>query len=100
MRYIPLTRNLYTIVDNIDYPELSKHSWYAHKSYKSFYAARMSRQKDGKQIMIYMHRQILGLKPRDKREADHIYHNTLDNRRNSIKICTRQENLKNKRNKK
>ncbi len=97
MRYIPLTQNKYTIVDNADYPELSKHIWYAHRSQGSFYAVRRSRRKDGKETMVYMARQILGLEHGDKREGDHIHHNTLDNRRISLRVCTHAENMKNRK---
>lgn len=49
---------------------------------------------------IYMHRVITGLKRGDKRVADHVNHNKLDNRRNNLRICSQAENLRNQRTKK
>lgn len=38
----------------------------------------------------YLHRILLGARP--DQEVDHIDGNTLDNRRENLRICTRQEN--------
>lgn len=100
MKYIPLTQNKYTIVDDEDYPELSKYTWCADKKRTGeSYAIRTSPRIKGKCHKIYMHRQILGLEPGDKQVVDHIHHNTLDNRRKSLRKCTRKENNKNQKSK-
>ena len=39
-----------------------------------------------------MHRIILGLDIGDKRQGDHRNHNTLDNRRDNLRIVTHQQN--------
>ena len=44
---------------------------------------------------IYMHRVVTGLARGDKRVADHINHNKLDNRRDNLRICSAKENLRN-----
>ncbi|KKL49351.1 hypothetical protein LCGC14_2316410, partial [marine sediment metagenome] len=49
------------------------------------------------QIPIKMSRQILGLERGDKRQADHINHNTLDNCRVNLRVCTIQENQMNQK---
>lgn len=48
-----------------------------------------------------MHRVVMHLSPKakDKREVDHINHNTLDNRKTNLKIVTRRENCENRRDK-
>ena len=81
MRRIQLTQGQFAVVDNKNYKWLSQHNWYAWWSNctQSFYAARMSKSENSKRIVIYMHREILELGGGDKRQTDHINHNTLDN---------------------
>ena len=55
---------------------------------KTFYAANGSGT---------IHRLIMGLVPNDGFEVDHINHNTLDNRRENLRVCTKSENQRNKR---
>jgi len=43
-----------------------------------------------------MSRQILGLTPGDPRQADHRNHDTLDNRRENLRVATRSENCRNR----
>ena len=97
MREIFLTQGKVTFVDDGDYDWLNRWKWHAHKRKGNFYAARQSSKKKGKQFAIQMHRQILGLEREDKREVDHIAHNTLDNRRDSIRICTHVQNMRNQK---
>jgi hypothetical protein len=82
-RLIPLTQGQWAIVDASDYDWLMQWKWYAKwdGSTNGYYAARNSKKVDGKQKTIRMHRQILGLEFGDKRQVDHVFHNTLDNRR-------------------
>ena len=95
MKEISLTQGQFALVDDADYDELSKYKWYANKESGSFYATRNFPLGNGKQYPIRMHRQILGLEKGDKRQGDHINHNTLDNRRNNIRICIGQQNMMN-----
>jgi len=99
MKQIKLTQGQYALVDDADYEELSKYKWCAlySKDMSSFYAGRESRKKEGEICTIRMHRQILGLKLRDKRQIDHINHNILDNRRFNIRICTPRQNSMNRK---
>lgn len=97
MKQIMLTQGQIAIVDDADYNGLSKYKWYAHKCFGDFYAVRNSPRKKGKQYMVHMSRQILGLERGDFRQADHQNHNTLDNRRDNIRICTCQQNQMNRK---
>jgi hypothetical protein len=94
MKTIPLTQDQVAIVDDEDYEWLSRWKWYAHwdRHTKSFYATRQVRLPNGKWITLLMHRAILGLEHGDKREGDHINHDTLDQRRSNLRIVTCQEN--------
>lgn len=100
MKIIPLTQNKYTKVDDTDFEWLSKWSWcvYWNKYTKSFYALRNGKNKNGKKYPVYMAREILGLTKGDKRQADHINHNTLDNRSSNLRIVTIQQNAWNRKN--
>jgi len=98
MSWIPLSQGRFAIVDDEDYKELSKHKWCAawNPGTRSFYAVRSIRLTNGKRRQELMHRRILGLKHGDKRQCDHIYHKTLDNRRDRIRIVTPGENTHNR----
>jgi len=92
---IELTQGQYALVSKKDYERISKYRWYAiwDKGTQSYYAVR-----NDKQRTIHMAREILGLKRGDKRQGDHINHDTLDNRRCNVRIVTRSENQHNRKN--
>src|SRR5208282_6043600 len=93
-RLIPLTQNQNAIVDSADFEWLSQWNWYAHWNphTRSFYARRNSRI-NGKKGILRMHRILLCCGPNE--EGDHHNHDTLDNRRENLRRCTRLENAKN-----
>lgn len=91
MKKIDLGRGLFALVDDCEYPELSKHRWRAQKGKNTFYAVR----RDGKK-MVLMHRQILQLSGRFD-FCDHIDGNGLNNQRENLRQCTIQENNINRR---
>ena len=97
-RTIPLTQGQSTIVSAEDYLRLNKHKWCA-AEYPTgsghFYAYRVGFVR-GKRITISMAREVLHLKSGDPRQADHIFHNTLDNRRCKLRICTSAQNGQNR----
>jgi hypothetical protein len=88
---ISLTKGQFAIVDNSDYGWLSQYNWMAQwdRCTKSYYAVRRGG--------IMMHREILGLKKGDKRQGDHKFGMTLDNRRAKLRRVTQQQNLMGKR---
>lgn len=91
--YIKLTQGQFAIIDNKNYKRLNQWKWYAawHKNVQSYYAVRTKRKR-GKQYTVSMAREILGLVEEDKQQADHINHNTLDNRESNLRIVTNQQN--------
>lgn len=92
MKKIKLTQGKVALVDDADYDWLSQWKWCVTKQYSGYYAVRNSPLINGKRPMISMHRQILGLERGDKRQGDHQNHNTLDNCRDNLRICTNQQN--------
>ncbi|MFV0916059.1 HNH endonuclease [Ralstonia nicotianae] len=93
MKAIPLSRGKEALVDDADYEVLSRHKWYFHRS---GYAVRNVKEDDGKNYSLFMHRQIMGLEKKSILVADHINQNKLDNRRCNLRICTRQDNSRNR----
>ncbi len=97
MKKIPLTRGMFALVDDEDYEELSKYRWCAVRSRNTYYALRNShRDVNGKQYNILMHRVIIGTPI--GMETDHIDGDGLNNQRYNLRICTKQENQRNRRN--
>lgn len=91
IKLISLTHGQNAIVDAGDYDWLNKWYWQAHWDAKmhSFYAMRTGPRPERK--CISMHNLILG------HRADHINHNTLDNRRVNLRKATHRQNMRNKR---
>lgn len=91
-KQISLSSKYTTILDEDDYEYISQWKWHTGNGKYSLYARR-SAIKDGKNICIFMHREIartpLNLK------TDHINGNTLDNRKSNLRICTNAENCRN-----
>ena len=94
MREIQLTQGMVAKVDDEDYERLSRHKWYANKSYSVWYARRVEKLPDGKWVTIRMHREIMGAKP--GQQLDHIDGNGLNNTRSNLRFATNQENARNR----
>ncbi len=92
---IPLSQDLYALVDGEDFERLSKHKWYAHKGRNTYYAMRNTPRRNDKQLKVYMHREILGL-PKGI-ATDHRAGYGLDNRRVNLRPATNQQNQFNRR---
>jgi len=90
IRYIPLTRGKYAIVDAADYEWLSKHKWFANGNEETgFYAARWLPNHK----MLLMHRAIMD--PPEGMIVDHIDRNRLNDCRANLRNCTWKENMRN-----
>ena len=86
---VPLTRQQFAIVDREDHHLVDGWNWTAFIGGRSFYAAR---REGGK--LVSMAREILMVKINE--QADHINHDTLDNRRANLRASTASQNQHNK----
>lgn len=84
----------YALVDEADYDLVSRHRWYVKHDYPATSTYPYGK---GRPVTIYMHRLILGLERGDKAKVDHRNHDSLDNRRENIRICSHAENHQNRR---
>ena len=87
---IPLTQGKYALVSDEDFGWLTQWKWcFGAKGYAYRGVGTQANPR------IYMHKSILDA-PRDK-QVDHINHNTLDNRRSNLRVCTNSQNQFNRR---
>ena len=85
-------------VDESDFAFLNQWTWGCHTTLDGLkYASRRERRENGKSRRVYLHRLLMGLEPGDKREVDHVNHNTLDNRRLNLRVVTGAQNRYNRR---
>jgi hypothetical protein len=84
---IQLSRDLVAIVDDDDYLRLSVFKWHALLAGRAFYAA-CKENKTHK--LILMHRLVL-YAPRGM-EVDHVNGNSLDNRRENLRLASHAQN--------
>lgn len=80
--FLNLNQGKVAIVDCEDFPRVIKHIWH--------FGGRYVRGMVGKKG-ISLHRFILGYK--GKKVIDHINGNTLDNRKENLRICTHSRNI-------
>ena len=93
MKKIPLSQGKFTIVDDDDFERVSQLKW----SYINGYAKRQMKRADGRRRLLGLQRFIVGLDGDDPRVVDHINGDTLDNRKENLRICTKRENTRNQR---
>lgn len=80
------------VVDDEDYEKLSEYKWHARiQTYTGLFRAK----RHGNPKEVDMARQIMDCP--DGLEVDHINGNLLDNRKCNLRICTHQENMRNRR---
>jgi len=94
MAFIKLTQNKFAEVDEEDLPKLFKHKWIYSTKNKKFQGYAQSNRSTGS---IYMHRLITNC-PSDK-IVDHKDGNTLNNKKENLRICTQKENMRNSKTK-
>ena len=90
MKEIILTQGKVALVDDEDYEMINKFKWFFHTGYASTNITEKGRQRT-----IKMHRYILNAQKGFM--VDHINHNTIDNRKENLRISTNQQNLFNQK---
>jgi len=93
MKAIPLTQGQKAMIDDKDYELVSHLKWHAIRIRRTFYAQSRLSTKPSKAVL--MHRFILDAP--SEMEVDHRNGDTLDNRRNNLRIATRPQNGRNLR---
>lgn len=92
MRTIKLTKGYEATVDDEDYDFLMQWKWYAART-PYIYAVRNSYEK-GKQRRVFMHRILCGTP--DDLFTDHRNADTLDNRKENLRVATPAQNAWNR----
>jgi len=94
---IQLTKGYVALVDDDDFENVSQWKWCACENRNMVYALHyFNNCQTGKKEMISMHRFIMGV-PRNGYIVDHKNHETLDNRKENLRICNRHENAWNQK---
>lgn len=85
---LELDNGFKTIIDVEDYDLIKPYKWFVHKSRDigSLYVKTRINSKD-----VRLHRFIMGVFD-SQVEVDHGNHDTFDNRKSNLRICTRQQN--------
>jgi hypothetical protein len=96
-RAIRLTLRTVAWVDEEDYPPLADRYWHALRAAtcEALYAVRTNQLSDGRRVREYMHRVVMGA-PDQSLDVDHREHHVtigvVDNRKQNLRVCTRQGN--------
>lgn len=92
--YIELSQEKKAVIDVKDWEKLKKYTWYVTRSGKKgnyrWYASAWIKGKT-----IRLHRLLFNII--GNKEVDHKNGDTLDNRRENVRVCTRQENCQNRK---
>lgn len=92
---INLNKGKAALVDDSDYQRLIKIRWWVRKGGNTFYAVSKTKNENGKWVMVFMHRIIMGVS-NPKEVIDHKDWNGLNNQRSNLRVCTHAENLANR----
>lgn len=94
MKFVPLSKNKQARVDDEDFERVSRWHW-SYCPNRGGYAVRNETYAPGKHRYLPMARFILNA-PKGKL-VDHINGETLDNRKENLRLCTHAENQANKK---
>lgn len=81
------------IIDDEDAERVLKYKWHVGKFSEKFYAMRLVKEKD-KTTSDRLHRFIMNY---PNSFVDHINNNSLDNRKQNLRICNMAENCRNQK---
>jgi hypothetical protein len=95
MKQIQLTKGQFALVDDEDYEYLNQFKWHVSPHKNTKYAERGVTLEIGKYTVVSMH--ITLMKPSKGMDIDHKDHNGLNCQKYNLRICTRQQNHRNRR---
>ena len=91
---IKLTQDKYAIIDDEDFKLVDQYKWHVLKTSVNNYAATNAGGRKNRKYIL-MHKLILDYFGFS--DIDHINGNALDNRKQNLRICSRQQNIRNKK---
>jgi hypothetical protein len=89
------TEYIKTLVSLVDLSEVLKHRWYVTDNGKGTYYISTFINDSGKRKKVYLQDLIMGC-VNSTMVADHVFHDTLDNRREYLRVVTKKENSQNR----
>jgi len=92
IRRIMLTQAMFAILDDEDFERVAPHKW---RFLGNPGGLRRYAVCDHNGRLLYMHRLVANAPP--SMDVDHVDGNGLNNRRANLRVCTRQQNLRNMR---
>jgi len=92
VKTISLSRGKVALIDDEDLEKVTQHNWNLERARKGLCYYAVSALNGRK---LCMHRLII--EAPDGKDVHHINHNGLDNRKANLLICTRTDNVRNKR---
>lgn len=96
MKELITTNGFIVKLDDEDYERFKGVTWYASKGVAGGYYARRIDTPTGQRILRLLHRCVMNVTSKDL-VVDHINHDTLDNRKENLRVCTQAENRLNRR---
>lgn len=97
MKEISLTRGKIALIDDEDFERIAPLKWYATNPRNKGWRAQHDAGGRKSRVRLSMARLIMGINPGDPRVIDHINHDTLDNRKVNLRVCSQQQNNMNVR---
>ena len=95
MKKIELTQDKFTIVDDDDYPWLSSFKWSVSADGYAIRNKKLGYGKNNKRFE-YMHKTVMHCDGSIK-QVDHINLDRLDNRKSNLRLCSMEQNRKNRK---
>ena len=96
LRTVKLIQGKLALVDDDDYEELQRFSWRIRKSANGVLHAQRHDRSSGRDLCVFMHRQILGVTD-SQTKVDHKDHDGLNNQKYNLRVATTQQNGANMR---